>query len=69
MNRLPWPLVFPVLGVLAAVWLVVQTWPIWILAFTAVIVAAAILPAARLGEWDESCYGWCRPPIGGASSG
>jgi len=50
MNRLPWPLVLQVLGVAAAVWLVVHTWQIWVLAFTALIVAAAILPAARLGE-------------------
>jgi predicted PurR-regulated permease PerM len=49
-SRLPWPLVFQVLGVAAAVWLVVHTWPIWLLAFTALIVAAAILPAARFGE-------------------
>ena len=49
-GRLPWPLVFQVLGVIAAVWLVVNTWQVWLLAFTAVIVAAAILPAARLGE-------------------
>jgi predicted PurR-regulated permease PerM len=48
--RLPWPLVFQVLGIVAAVWLVVNTWQVWLLAFTAVIVAAAILPAARLGE-------------------
>lgn len=50
MSRLPWPLVFQVLGVTAAVWLVVRTWQIWLLVFTALIVAAAILPAARLGE-------------------
>jgi predicted PurR-regulated permease PerM len=49
-GRLPWPLVFQVLGVLAAVWLFVATWPIWLLAFTALIIAAAILPAARVGE-------------------
>ena len=49
-GRLPWPLVFQVLGVIAAVWLVVKTWQIWVLVFTAVIVAASILPAARLGE-------------------
>lgn len=46
--RLPWPLVFQVLGVLAAVWLVVHTWQIWLLVFTALVVAAAILPAARV---------------------
>ena len=48
--RLPWPLVFQVLGVLAAVWLVVSTWEIWLLLFTALVLAAAIRPAARLGE-------------------
>jgi predicted PurR-regulated permease PerM len=49
-GRLPWPLVFQVLSVIALVWLLVKTWQIWLLAFTALIVAAAILPAARLGE-------------------
>jgi predicted PurR-regulated permease PerM len=49
-GRLPWPLVFQVLGVLAAVWLLVHTWQIWLLGFTALILAAAMLPAARLGE-------------------
>ncbi len=48
--RLPWPLVFQVLGVALAVWLVIATWQVWLLVFTALIVAAAILPAARLGE-------------------
>jgi predicted PurR-regulated permease PerM len=49
-GRLPWPLVFQVLAVAAAVWVVVNTWQIWILVFTALIIAAAILPAARIGE-------------------
>jgi len=49
-GRLPWPLVFQVLAVVAAVWVVVNTWQIWILVFTALIVAAAILPAALIGE-------------------
>ena len=49
-NRLPWPLIFQVLGVLAAVALIVATWQVWMLLFTALIIAAAILPAARLGE-------------------
>jgi predicted PurR-regulated permease PerM len=49
-GRLPWPLVLQVLGVAAAVWLFVATWPVWLLLFTALIIAAAILPAARLGE-------------------
>jgi predicted PurR-regulated permease PerM len=49
-TRLPWPMVLQVLCVLAAVWVVVNTWQVWLLAFTALIVAAAILPAARFGE-------------------
>jgi predicted PurR-regulated permease PerM len=49
-GRLPWPLVFQVLAVAAAVWLVIATWTLWLLVFTALIIAAAILPAARLGE-------------------
>jgi putative heme transporter len=49
-GRLPWPLVFQVLGVAAAVWLLVVTWQLWLLVFIALIIAAAILPAARLGE-------------------
>jgi predicted PurR-regulated permease PerM len=48
--RLPWPMVAQVLGVVAAVWLVLQTWQVWLLFFTALIIAAAILPAARWGE-------------------
>jgi predicted PurR-regulated permease PerM len=49
-ERLPWPLVFQVLGVLLAGWIVVHTWQIWLLVFIALIVAAAILPAARFAE-------------------
>jgi predicted PurR-regulated permease PerM len=49
-GRLPWPLVFQVLGVLAAVVTFVATWPLWLLTFTALVIAAAMLPAARLGE-------------------
>jgi predicted PurR-regulated permease PerM len=49
-GRLPWPLVFQVIAVIAFVWLTVKTWQIWLLAFTALILAAAILPAARLGQ-------------------
>ncbi|MBI1735542.1 MAG: AI-2E family transporter [Candidatus Rokubacteria bacterium] len=47
-SRLPWPLVFQVLGVAAAVWFVVMTWQLWVLVFTGLILAAAMLPAARL---------------------
>jgi predicted PurR-regulated permease PerM len=49
-RRVPWPMVFQILGVVAAVWVIVNTWQVWLLAFTALILAAAILPAARLGE-------------------
>lgn len=49
-TRLPWPMVIQVLCVIAAVWVVINTWQVWLLAFTALIVAAAILPAARFGE-------------------
>ena len=48
--RLPWPLIFQLLGVAAAVWLFLATWQVWMLLFTALIIAAAILPAARAGE-------------------
>ena len=41
---------FQLIAVAAAVWLFTVTWPVWLLAFTALIVAAAILPAARLGQ-------------------
>ena len=50
MTRLPWPLVFQLIGIGVAVYLVVSTWQVWLLFFTALIVAAAILPAARWAE-------------------
>jgi predicted PurR-regulated permease PerM len=43
-------MVFQILGVIAAVWLLISTWQIWLLFFTSLIIAAAILPAARWGE-------------------
>ena len=46
-TRLPWPLVFQVLGVAAAVWLVLLTWHVWLLVLIGVVVGAAMLPAAR----------------------
>jgi predicted PurR-regulated permease PerM len=49
-SRLPWPMIFQILGVIAAAWLIVATWEIWLLFFTALILAAAMLPAARWGE-------------------
>ena len=47
-SRLPWPLVFQVLGVIGAVWFFVETWQLWLLVFTGLILAAAMLPAAQL---------------------
>ena len=49
-SRLPWTMILQVLAVAAAVWLLIATWPVWLLVFTALVIAAAILPAARLGE-------------------
>jgi predicted PurR-regulated permease PerM len=43
-------MIVQVLAVIAAVWLVIVTWPIWLLVFTALVIAAAILPAAHIGE-------------------
>jgi putative heme transporter len=43
-------MVLQVLAVAAAVWLVIATWQVWLLLFTALVIAAAILPAARLSE-------------------
>jgi len=48
-QRLPWPLVFQVLGVIAAVAFLIATWQLCLLAFTGLILAAAMLPAARVG--------------------
>jgi len=50
MKRLPWPLVFQVIGALVAVAFVVATWQVWMLLFTSLIIASAILPAARVGQ-------------------
>jgi predicted PurR-regulated permease PerM len=44
-------MIFQVLGVAVAVWLFVATWQVWVLAFVALIIAAAILPAAGVGEF------------------
>jgi len=43
-------MIFQVLGVAVSVWLFLATWQVWVLAFVALIIAAAILPAARVGE-------------------
>jgi len=46
----PWPWVWRLLAVAAALWLIAETWQLWVLGFTALIVAAAMLPAVRWGE-------------------
>jgi predicted PurR-regulated permease PerM len=45
-GGLPWPAVAQALALLAGLWLLVHTWQLWLLVFTALIVAAAMLPAA-----------------------
>lgn len=50
MTRLPWPFVAQVVGVAAGFWFFLRTWQLWVLAFIALILAAAVLPAARTGE-------------------
>jgi predicted PurR-regulated permease PerM len=49
-SRLPWPLVFQVVGVVAVIWLVVHTPQIWFILLISLVLAAAILPAARALE-------------------
>jgi predicted PurR-regulated permease PerM len=49
-SRLPWPLVFQVVGVVAAIWLLVHTPQIWFILLLSLVLAAAILPAARALE-------------------
>jgi predicted PurR-regulated permease PerM len=48
--RLPWPLVFQVVGVAAAIWLIVHTPQIWFILFMSLVLASAILPAAHFLE-------------------
>jgi len=49
-TRLPWPLVFQILGIILAAWLFIHTWHVWLLVIVALVLAAAMLPAARLLE-------------------
>jgi predicted PurR-regulated permease PerM len=46
----PWSRLFQLLAVAAAVWFLFQTWQLWLLVLSALILAAAMLPAARWGE-------------------
>jgi predicted PurR-regulated permease PerM len=47
---LPWASIGRLVAAGVLVWGVVQTWQLWLLLLTALIVAAAILPAARWGD-------------------
>jgi predicted PurR-regulated permease PerM len=63
--RLPWPLVFQILGVIGTVWLVIHTWHVWLLCLIALVLAAAMLPAARLLERHRVPRG---PPCSASTS-
>jgi predicted PurR-regulated permease PerM len=49
-NPFPWSWLWKILGVGAVLWLLVYTWQLWLLMLSALILAAAMLPVARLGE-------------------
>ena len=50
MSVLPWATIGRLLVAAAAVWVFAQTWQLWMLLLTALILAAAVLPAARWGD-------------------
>jgi predicted PurR-regulated permease PerM len=50
MTPLPWSTIGRVALAVFAAWVLIQTWQVWMVMLTAVIVAAAILPAARWGD-------------------
>ena len=50
MTPLSWSTIGRVALAVFAAWVLVQTWQIWMVLLTAVILAAAILPAARWGD-------------------
>jgi len=47
---LSWATIGRILLAAAGVWMLVKTWQLWLLLFIALIIAAAILPAARWGD-------------------
>ena len=49
-NPFPWSWLWKILGVGAVLWLLVYTWQLWLLLLSALILAASMLPVARLGE-------------------
>lgn len=53
MNRpdtFPWSWLWQLLAVAAGLWLAVHTWQLWLLVLSALILAAAMLPAVRWAE-------------------
>ncbi|MBI2525729.1 MAG: AI-2E family transporter [Candidatus Rokubacteria bacterium] len=50
MSVLPWATIGRLLAAVAGVWVFARTWQLWMLLLTALILAAAILPAARWGD-------------------
>ena len=50
MTPLPWSTIGRVALAVFAAWVLIQTWQVWMVLLTAVILAAAILPAARWGD-------------------
>ncbi len=50
MSPLSWTTIGRLLVAGAGAWILVQTWQLWMLLLTALILAAAILPAARWGD-------------------
>jgi predicted PurR-regulated permease PerM len=49
-GPISWATIGRLLAAAFGAWVLIQTWQLWILLFTALIVAAAILPAARWGD-------------------
>jgi predicted PurR-regulated permease PerM len=49
-GSLTWAAIGRVIAAGLAVWVVVHTWQLWLLLLTALIIASAILPAARWGD-------------------
>lgn len=46
----PWSRLLQLLAVVAGIWFLFHTWQLWLLVLSALILAAAMLPAARWGE-------------------
>ena len=49
-GPLPWATIGRLLVAALGAWVLIRTWQLWLLLLTALIVAAAILPAARWGD-------------------